>query len=107
MSSAKVAPTALLPTTKKKISPPTLLTKPDTELPEILSRAYNEATKGKESDWVLISQLGIVLRKIDPSFKTTAYGQKDLSTLLKKHEDLFEIRKRSGKGGHIELRLRK
>jgi hypothetical protein len=107
VSSAKVTPTAPLPTTKKKISPPTLPTKPDTELPELLSRAYNEATKGKESDWVLISQLGIVLRKIDPSFKTTAYGQKDLSTLLKKHEDLFEIRQRSGKGGHIELRLRK
>ncbi len=107
VSSAKVAPTAPLPTTKKKISSPTLPTKPNTELPDLLSRAYKEATKGKESEWVLISQLGIVLRKIDPSFKTTDYGQKDLSSLLMKHEDLFEIRKRSGRGGHLELRLRK
>jgi hypothetical protein len=108
VSSAKVAPTAPLPTTRQKSSPPTtLLTKPDEELPELLSGAYKEATKGKEGEWVLISQLGIVLRKIDPSFKTTAYGQKDLSSLLKRHEDLFEIRKRSGKGGHLEVRLRK
>jgi len=105
--SAKVASTAPRPTTKKKISPPTLAIKPNTELTDLLSRAYKEATKGKESEWVLISQLGIVLRKIDPSFKTTDYSQKDLSSLLMKHEDLFEIRKRSGKGGHLELRLRK
>ena len=59
------------------------------------------------SEWVLISQVGIVLRKIDPSFKTIDYAQKDLSSLLKQHEDLFEIRKRSGRGGHLELRLRK
>jgi hypothetical protein len=107
VSSAKIGPTAPLPTNKKKISPPTLHTEPNTELSDLLSRACKEATKGKESEWVLISQLGIVLRKIDPSFKTTVYGQKDLSSLLKKHEDLFEIRKRSGRGGHLELRIRK
>jgi NYN domain/OST-HTH/LOTUS domain len=107
VSSAKVAPTAQIPTTKKKISPPTLAIKPNTELTDLLSRAYKEATKGKASEWVLISQLGIVLRKIDPSFKTKDYGQKDLSSLLMKHEDLFEIRKRSGRGGHLELRLQK
>jgi uncharacterized LabA/DUF88 family protein len=107
VSSTKVAPTAQLPTTKKKIAPPTLAINPNKELPALLSRAYKEATKGKESEWMLISQLGTVLRKIDPSFKPTDYSQKDLSSLLMKHEDLFEIRKRSGKGGHLELRLRK
>lgn len=105
---AKVVLTAPLSKTKQKSSLSTSIpTKPNAEFSDLLSRAYKEATKGKESEWVLISQLGIVLRKIDPSFKTTDYGQKDLSSLLKKHEDLFEIRKRSGKGGHLELRLRK
>ena len=107
VSMANVAPTAQIPITKNNISSPTLAINPNKELPELLSSAYKEATKGQESEWMLISQLGIVLRKIDPSFKTSAYGQKDLSSLLMKHEDIFEIRKRSGKGGHLELRLRK
>jgi len=107
VTSAKAAPTAPLPTTRQKTSLPTSLPiKPNAELSDLLSRAYKEATKGKVSEWVLISQLGIMLRKIDPTFKTTAYGQKDLSSLLKNHEDLFEIRKRSGRGGHLEVRLR-
>ena len=107
VTSAKTAPTAPLPTTRQKTSLPTSLPiQPNAELSDLLSRAYKEATKGKESEWVLISQLGVMLRKIDPTFKTTAYGQKDLSSLLKNHEDLFEIRKRSGRGGHLEVRLR-
>ncbi len=77
------------------------------DLPAFLKRAYNEATKGKETEWVLVSRLGMVLRQIDPTFKVTTYGQKDLSSLLKQHEDIFEIRKRSAKGGHLEVRLRK
>jgi len=93
---------------KTKSSPQTLVTtKPNAELSDLLVRAYKQATQGKESEWVLISQLGIVLRRIDPIFKTSTYGQKDLSSLLKQHEDLFEIRKRSDKGGHQELRIRK
>ena len=107
VSNANVAPTAQIPITKNNISSPTLAINPNKELPELLSSAYKEATKGQESEWMLISQLGIVLRKIDPSFKTSAYGQKDLSSLLMKHEDIFEIRKRSGEGGQLELRLRK
>jgi uncharacterized protein (TIGR00288 family) len=93
---------------KPKSSPQTLVTtKPNAEFSDLLVRAYKQAIQGKESEWVLISQLGIVLRRIDPTFKTSTYGQKDLSTLLKQHEDLFEIRQRSGKGGHLELRIRK
>lgn len=79
----------------------------DQGLPALLMRAYKEATKGKETEWVLVSRLGIVLRQIDPMFNTTTYGQKDLSSLLKQHEDTFEIRKRSAKGGHLEVRLRR
>jgi OST-HTH/LOTUS domain-containing protein len=84
-----------------------LPTQLNAELPALLTRAYQQATNGKESEWVLISQLGVTLRKIDPSFNTKAYGQKDLSSLLKSYEDLFEIHKRNDKGGHLEVRLRK
>jgi NYN domain/OST-HTH/LOTUS domain len=108
VSTVPVTPTTPLPATKQKSSLNTALpTQPNAELPALLARAYQQATNGKESEWVLISQLGIVLRKIDPSFKTTAYGYKDLSSLLKRHEDLFEIHKRNDKGGHLEVRLRK
>jgi hypothetical protein len=108
VTNAKVAPTTPLPTTSQKSSLQTSVsTKPNGKFSDLLSRAYKQASEGKESEWVLISQLGIVLRKIDPAFKTTDYGQKDLSSLLKQHEDLFEIRKRNDKGGHLELRIRK
>ncbi len=106
--SAPVAPTSSRPTTEKA-SPlsTTPVTKAAEGLPTLLVRAYREATHGKESEWVLISRLGIVLRQIDHTFKAAVYGQKDLSSLLKAHEHLFEIQKRSGKGGHLEVRLRK
>lgn len=77
------------------------------DLSALLKRAYNEATKGKETEGVLVSRLGLALRQIDPTFKATTYGQKDLSSLLKQHEDIFEIQKRSTKGGHLEVRLRR
>jgi NYN domain/OST-HTH/LOTUS domain len=108
VSTVPVTPTTPLPATKKKSSPPsTLPTKLDAELPALLARAYQQATKGKDSEWVLISQLGVVLRKIDSSFKAKTYGQKDLSSLLKRYEGLFELHKRNDKGGHLEVRLRK
>lgn len=77
------------------------------DLRTLLTRAYAETIKGKEVEWVLVSRLGLALRQIDPTFQAAIYGQKDLSSLLKQHEDLFEIRKRSAKGGHLEVRLRK
>src|SRR5258708_33890081 len=90
VSTVPITPTAPLPATKQKSSLNTALpTQPNTNLPALLTRAHQQATNGKESEWVLISQLGIVLRKINPSFNTKAYGQKDLSSLLKRYEDLF------------------
>src|SRR5260370_30788403 len=98
VSTVPITPTAPLPATKQKSSLNTALpTQPNAQLPSLLTRAYQQATNGKESEWVLISQLGIVLRKIDPSFKTKAYGQKDLSSLLNRYEDLFHIHKRNDK----------
>jgi NYN domain/OST-HTH/LOTUS domain len=105
VTTVKIAPTTPFPTTTRKKT--AITTKPNAEFTDLLSRAYKQAIEGKESEWVLISQLGVVLRRIDSSFKTSTYGQKDLSSLLKQHEDLFEIRKRSGKGGHLELKIRK
>src|SRR5260370_37939978 len=68
VSTVPVTPTAPLPATKQKSSLNTASpTHPHAELHARLTMAYQQATNGKESEWVLISQLGVVLRKINPS----------------------------------------
>lgn len=82
---------------------PQAATKQTSELIELLTRAYKKATEGKESEWVLISRLGLVLRQLEPRFDANDYGQKDLSSLVRKCEGMFELRKRST--GHPEMRM--
>jgi hypothetical protein len=94
----------VIPEQKKSLSTE-IEAKPD--ISALLVIAYKEAIKEKEDEWVLVSRLGVVLKQIDSTFKTATYGQKDLSSLLKQYENIFEIRKRSAKGGHLEVRLRK
>lgn len=85
------------------VAPPIVVTKPSPELIALLTRAYKKSSEGKESEWVLISRLGLILRQIEPHFDATEYGQKDLSSLVKMCEGVFELRKRST--GHPEMRL--
>ena len=85
----------------------TIKVKPNAELTSLLTNAYLEAMKGKETEWVLISRLGLGLKKLSPDFNTKSYGQKDLSSLVKSRTDLFETRQQNTKGGHLEVRLRK
>jgi uncharacterized protein (TIGR00288 family) len=68
----------------------------------LLSKAYLDASKGKNNEWVLVSRLGLSLRKFDKTFDTTKYA-KDLSTLIKAYDSLFEVRKREN--GHPEMRM--
>ncbi len=80
-----------------------VMTKPTPELLALLTRAYRRASEGKESEWVLISRLGLVLRQIEPRFDANDYGQRDLSSLVRMCEGVFELRKRST--GHPEMRM--
>ncbi len=80
-----------------------IMTKPSTELINLLTRAYKKSSEGKETEWVLISRLGLILRQLEPNFDPNMYGQKDLSSLVRMCEGIFELRKRST--GHPEMRL--
>jgi len=90
-------------------SPPVVTTKmkPNTELTTLLTNAYRDATEGKKTEWVLISRLGLGLKKLDSAFTTKSYGYKDLSSLVKARTDLFETRQQNTTGGHLEVRLRR
>ncbi len=85
------------------VASPIIMTKPSPELLALLTRAYKRASEGKESEWVLISRLGLVLRQIEPRFDANDYGQRDLSSLVRMCEGVFELRKRST--GHPEMRM--
>jgi hypothetical protein len=76
------------------------------ELTALLTDAYQEAIQGKVTGWILISRLGVGLKKHDPTFTPKSYGYKDLSTLVTARTDLFEARKQDTKGGQLEVRRR-
>jgi hypothetical protein len=78
----------------------------NSEFTVLLTNAYREVTEGKETEWVLISRLGLGLKKHDPTFTPKSYGYKDLSTLVNARMDLFETRKQNTKSGQLEVRLR-
>ena len=110
VSPSRPKPAAASPVTRESASsspPATTKVKPNPELTTLLTNAYREATKGKETEWVLISRLGLGLKKLDPAFNTKSHGYKDLSSLIKARMDLFETRKQNSKGGHLEVHLRK
>jgi uncharacterized LabA/DUF88 family protein len=75
------------------------------ELSMLLTRAYHVATQKSKTEWVLLSALGLALRQLNPNFQVI-YGKQKLSTLIKQHPLLFEIRQRiSGNGQVGEVRL--
>ncbi len=80
-----------------------VMIKPSPELIALLTKAYKRSSEGKESEWVLISRLGLALRQLEPNFDANSYGQKDLSSLVRMCEGVFELRKRST--GHPEMRM--
>lgn len=80
-----------------------VMTEPSPELLALLTKAYKRSVEGKESEWVLISRLGLALHQIDTHFDANEYGQKDLSSLVRICEGVFELRKRST--GHPEMRM--
>lgn len=108
-SSSSKPPMTLSAVSEKTPSSPkasTTQVKGNVELTTLLTTAYREAAKGKETEWVLISRLGLGLKKLRPAFTTKSYGYKDLSSLINAHTDLFDTRKQNSKGGHLEVKLR-
>jgi len=69
----------------------------------ILTRAYLDASHERTGEWILLSRLGLSLRRLYPDFKATAYAI-DLSALIQQYPDVFEFAKRPN--GHPQMRLK-
>ncbi len=110
-SPAKAAPLAASPQPAERASSsPLAATGKEPALADLvtlLADAYQEAAQGKQAEWVLISRLGVGLKKLAPDFQTKSYGYKDLSSLVLARTDLFENRRQNSKGKQLEVRLRK
>jgi hypothetical protein len=71
----------------------------------LLTKAYDVASQKGQTEWVLLAVLGSALRQLSPDFQAL-YGKQKLSTLIKQHPALFEIRQSiRGKGQVEEVRL--
>ena len=69
----------------------------------ILTSAYEDASHGRTGQWVLLSRLGLSLKRLYPDFKATTYAE-DLSALIQQYPDVFEFAKRPN--GHPQMRLK-
>ena len=73
-----------------------------TEVINLLTDSYRAARRSG-NEWVLVAKLGLEIRKRKYDFNANYYGQKDLSSLIRLYDSIFEIRKRST--GHPEIRM--
>lgn len=72
----------------------------------LLADAYRVVAQQSGSEWILLSTLGLTVRKCDATFEAM-YGKKGLSSLVKECAGCFELRKKNvGKGQADEVRLR-
>ncbi len=96
----------LLPQTSPQPAPSqAILPLSSLELSGLLTNALHVATQKDETEWVLLSALGLTLRQLDPHFQAI-YGKQKLSTLIKQYPTLFEIRHRIRGNGQVqEVRL--
>jgi hypothetical protein len=97
----------LLPQTLSQLSSaPVISSSQLSELSTLLTQAYHTVTQKSGTEWILLSQLGLALRQLSPTFETT-YGKKHLSALVKQCNSHFETRMQTvGKGQAEEVRLR-
>ena len=80
-----------------------------TEPLTLLVQAYEEAIEKEDkgdTEWVLLSSIGIVLKQSNTSFNPAVYGHKDLFSFVKAHSDCFETRRRGSKGKPVQVRRR-
>lgn len=95
-----ISPKSMTPSTT---SPPTIRSME--ELSTLLTDAYLQVAKKSENEWILLSDLGKVLRDRNPDFQNT-HGKKKLSALIEQCSGIFESRLRKvGKGQTAEVRI--
>ena len=83
---------------RQKIAPPI-------PLPELLQAYYEHYGQEEKEEWMLLTQVGNILKALDPAFTPGRYGFKNLSSLISENETLFATRRRAAKGRPIEVRL--
>ena len=59
-----------------------------------------------EDGWVILSAVGVQIRKLDPAFDARSYGYSRLSLLVKSRPDTFETNERVI-GGHEQFYIRR
>jgi uncharacterized LabA/DUF88 family protein len=70
----------------------------------LLSKAYKLAAR--DDGFAFLGSLGHYLRQLDPSFDPRSYGHSQLSMLIKRYPDLFEIREDKTAEGPIHMWVR-
>jgi hypothetical protein len=107
VSSRFLSTDQLLPQTLSQLTAmPAIPPSQSSELSALLTQAYHVVAQKSGTEWVLLSQVGITLRKLSSTFETT-YGKKHLSALVEQCNGDFEKRMQTiGKGQAEEVRLR-
>lgn len=76
----------------------------DSDLAALLLRAYHLAAEKHAEGWVPIPDLSAALKRLDPEFKATRYGYKNLPVLVRRLSNLFQTRKQTeGVVKHLEI----
>ena len=67
----------------------------------LLKQAFSYAVQ--EDGWAFLGALGHHLRQLDPGFDARSYGHSQLSSLIRAHPKLFELKEVKGEDGNIAL----
>jgi len=60
---------------------------------DLIRRAIGRLAANKGEPWVLKAAIRPMVQRLDPTFDEKTYGAATFSALLKKHEDVLEVRK--------------
>jgi hypothetical protein len=92
-----------------KPSPSTTPTpKAKSELSPDLQRLFKSAfdLAIQDDGWAFLGTLGQHLRQLDPGFDPRTYGYKQLSLLIKGHQEMFEIKPGSAETSQLYVKLK-
>jgi len=71
---------------------------------DVFKRAFDLAVQ--EDGWAFLGTLGSHLRQLDPGFDPRTYGYKQLSLLIKGHQEIFEIKPGSAETSQLYVKLK-
>jgi uncharacterized protein (TIGR00288 family) len=75
------------------------------KLAKLLTDAYIQTRKDTNLEWISVPRLAWRIKLLETNFKATSYGYKNLPTLIRASEEIFELNEPAEVGGHIKVRL--